>query len=109
LASVETFEREGHAHLRIHRVASVQNSGSSKKTCSAPGAWSREQEVGLGRNMKATAEHIAQALAFERFANAAADPLLKQAYADIAGCYRILAREYERHSHMLDRAAPPSS
>jgi len=44
------------------------------------------------------AEYMAQAFAFDRFANTSASPALKQSYTDVAECYRILAKAHERLS-----------
>jgi len=46
--------------------------------------------------MRTVADYIAKAVEFEERANAAADAVLKKAYAELAQGYRILARDRER-------------
>jgi hypothetical protein len=46
--------------------------------------------------MRTVAEYIAKAIEFEERASTAADAVLKNAYAELAQGYRILARDRER-------------
>jgi hypothetical protein len=46
--------------------------------------------------MRTTAEYLAKAVEFDDLANTAPRPELKQRYADLAACYRLLAKERER-------------
>jgi len=46
--------------------------------------------------MRATAEHLAQAVEFDRLASSTPDPELKMRYAELAEAYRLLATEREK-------------
>ena len=46
--------------------------------------------------MRTVGQYLAEAAKFDDLANTAPDPALKQRYADLAECYRMLARERER-------------
>ena len=46
--------------------------------------------------MRTVAEYLSEAVAFDGFASATPDPALKKRLADIAACYRLLARERQR-------------
>ena len=46
--------------------------------------------------MRTVAEYMAKAVEFDELANAAGIPGLKKRYADLADCYRLLAKERER-------------
>ena len=46
--------------------------------------------------MRTVAEYMAKAVEFDELANAADIPGLKKRYADLADCYRLLAKERER-------------
>jgi hypothetical protein len=46
--------------------------------------------------MRSVAEYIDRADEFDRLAAQATEPMLKKRYADVAGCYRLLAQERER-------------
>jgi len=48
---------------------------------------------------------MAQAFAFDRFANTSANLAIKQSYADVAECYRILAKAHERLSKQSRKPA----
>jgi hypothetical protein len=43
--------------------------------------------------MKTAAEYLAHAFEYERLANTTPDPAFKKQYADLAECYRMLAKE----------------
>jgi hypothetical protein len=43
--------------------------------------------------MSGVAEYLGKAIGFEALAACAGDPSLKRRYADLAGCYRLLAEE----------------
>jgi hypothetical protein len=65
-------------------------------------------EVGIicsSRHTKPIAEYMAQAFAFDRFANTSANLAIKQSYADVAECYRILAKAHERLSKQSKKPA----
>jgi hypothetical protein len=46
--------------------------------------------------MRSVAEYLTKAAEFDELADSASEPTLKRRFADIAECYRLLARERER-------------
>ena len=46
--------------------------------------------------MRSVGEYLAKAAEFDELAESASEPALKKRFADIAECYRLLARERER-------------
>ena len=46
--------------------------------------------------MRSVAEYLARATEFDELARSSSEPALKKRYADIAECYRLLARERQR-------------
>ncbi len=46
--------------------------------------------------MRTVAEYLARAAEFDELANTAPHPDLKKRYADMAECYRLLAKERKR-------------
>jgi hypothetical protein len=46
--------------------------------------------------MRSVAEYMDKAAEFDRLAADATDPTLKKRYADLAGCFRLLAQDRER-------------
>jgi hypothetical protein len=56
--------------------------------------------------MKTAAEYMAQAFEFERMANTAREPVFKKRYADLAECYRLLAKEREAIKRQAEQQQP---
>ena len=46
--------------------------------------------------MRSFADYLAMATEFDELARSSSEPALKKRYADIAECYRLLARERQR-------------
>ena len=46
--------------------------------------------------MRSVADYLLKATEFDALASKAPEPSLKKRYADLAECYRLLARERER-------------
>ena len=46
--------------------------------------------------MRSCADYLAMATEFDELARSSSEPALKKRYADIAECYRLLARERQR-------------
>lgn len=46
--------------------------------------------------MRSVVEYMARAAEFDELARSSSEPALKRRYADIAECYRLLARERQR-------------
>jgi hypothetical protein len=46
--------------------------------------------------MRTVAEYLGKAAEFDELARLTAEPALRRRYADVAECYRLLARERQR-------------
>jgi hypothetical protein len=46
--------------------------------------------------MRSVTEYLARAAEFDELARSSSEPALEKRYADIAECYRLLARERQR-------------
>jgi hypothetical protein len=58
--------------------------------------------------MRTVAEYMAKAVEFDELANAADNLRLKKRYADLADCYRLLAKERVRLIFDGELTADPS-